>query len=69
MATRFTLPHIDISAFVTSVDYSGQGGGGSSAARIRQEHGSRLLKELNAAFEAADAARVLDDRLAPPTGS
>lgn len=69
MATRFTLPHIDISAFVTSVDYSGQGGGGSSAARIRQEHGSRLLNELNAAFEAADAARVLDDRLPPPTGS
>lgn len=69
MATRFTLPHIDISAFVTSADYSGQGGGGSSATRIRQEHGSRLLNELSAAFDAADAARVLDDRLPPPTGS
>jgi hypothetical protein len=69
MATRFTLPHIDISAFVTSTHYSGQGGGGSSATRIRQEHGSRLLNELSAAFEAADAARVLDERLPPPTGS
>lgn len=69
MATRFTLPHIDISAFVTSADYSGQGDGGSSATRIRQEHGSRLLNELNAAFEAADSSRVLDDRLPPPTGS
>ncbi len=69
MATRFTLPHIDISAFVTSVDYSGQGGGGSSATRIREEHGSRLLNELSAAFEAADAARVVDDRLPPPSGS
>ena len=69
MATRFTLPHIDISAFVTSADYSGQGGGGSSATRIRQEHGSRLLNELSAAFEAADASRVLDERLPPPTGS
>jgi Subtilase family len=69
MATRFTLPHIDISAFVTSTDYSGQGGGGSSAPRIRQEHGSRLLNELSAAFEAADAERVLDDRLPPPMGS
>lgn len=69
MATRFTLPHIDISAFVSSTDYSGQGGGGSSAPRIRQEHGARLLNELSAAFEAADAERVLDDRLPPPTGS
>jgi hypothetical protein len=69
MATRFTLPHIDISAFVTSTDYSGQGGGGSSAPRIRQEHGARLLNELSAAFEAADAERVLDDRLPPQTGS
>lgn len=69
MATRFTLPHIDISSFVTSTDYSGQGGGGSSAPRIRQEHGSRLLNELSAAFEAADAERVQDERLPPPTGS
>jgi len=69
MATRFTLPHIDISAFVTSVDYSGQGASGSSATRIRQEHGSRLINELNAAFDAADATRVLDERLLPPTGS
>lgn len=69
MATRFTLPHIDISAFVTSSNYSGQGSGGSSATRIREEHGSRLLNELSAAFEAADAARVQDDRLPPATGS
>ncbi|MCB6178106.1 S8 family peptidase [Rhodobacter sp. Har01] len=69
MATRFSLPHIDISAFVTSTDYAGQGGGGSSSTRIRQAHGARLLNELNAALTASDLDRVLDDRLPPPTGT
>ncbi|PIO42666.1 S8 family peptidase [Phyllobacterium zundukense] len=69
MPTRFTLPHIDISVFHTSSDYAGQGGGGSSAVRIREEHGAKLLNELNTAFEAADSARVVDDRLPPPQGS
>ncbi|MEQ1520983.1 MAG: S8 family peptidase [Aestuariivirga sp.] len=69
MPTRFTLPHIDISAFSSSSNYVGQGGGGSSAVRIRDEHGTRLLNELNAAFEAADAIRVVDERLPPSDGS
>ena len=68
MTTRFTRPHIDISELHVSGDYQGQGSGGSSTVRIRAEHGARLLNELNAALEAADATRVVDARLDPPTG-
>ena len=69
MPTRFTLPHIDISAFLSSSNYIGQGGGGSSEGRVRAEHGARLLNELSAAFEATDAIRVVDDRLPRSDGS
>ncbi|OYW62494.1 S8 family peptidase [Bosea sp. (in: a-proteobacteria)] len=69
MASRFSLPHIDISKFRSSGEYTGQGSGGSSAVRIREEHGAKLLHELEAAFAAADASRLTDARLPDPTGS
>jgi hypothetical protein len=69
MATRFTLPHIDITGLHSAGDYQGGGSGrGSSAVRIREEHGRRLLNELNASLAAADAGRPTDDRLPPATG-
>lgn len=37
--------------------------------RIREEHGARLLRELDAAFVAADQLRVQDERLPPSSGS
>lgn len=69
MPTRFNLPHIDISAFVSSSGYLGQGSGGSSAVRVRAEHGARLQNELSAAFAAMDADRFADERLLPTNGS
>lgn len=69
MATRFDLPHIDISARITSSEYAGDGGGGSSIPRIRAEHGARLADELSAALVATDAARITDERLEPAEGS
>lgn len=63
MASRFTLPHIDISALHSSSEYTGSSTGGSSTPRIRAEHGTKLLNELNAAFEAIDEVRGQDERL------
>ena len=68
MASRFTLPHIDIAAFSSTQAYQGSGSGGSSTARIRAEHGRRIQNELRAALVLADAMRPSDERLAPPTG-
>lgn len=68
MPTRFTLPHIDITQLRGTDDYQGQGGGGSSAIRIREEHGARLLNELNAALVAIDQVKVVDPRLPPVEG-
>ncbi|WP_421693238.1 S8 family peptidase [Aestuariivirga sp.] len=69
MATRFDLPHIDISARITSSEYAGQGSGGSSTPRIRAEHGARLANELSTALIAADVSRIADERLEPVAGS
>jgi hypothetical protein len=70
MASRFSLPHIDISARATTQNYVGEGvGGGSSAVRIRAEHGTRIQAELQAAFTAADQKRPTDNRLERPTSS
>lgn len=68
MPTRFTLPHIDISGRYTSSDYLGEGSGRSNNVRIREEHGARLQRELDAALAMIDEQRVLDDRLPPVTG-
>jgi hypothetical protein len=70
MDPRFSLPHIDISRFLTSAPYQGSGtGGGRAEVRDRQEHGRRLARELEAAFDAADALRPTDDRIVPPAGT
>lgn len=68
MASRFNLPHIDITASVATSDYSGEGSFGSSAVRIRAEHGARVQNELNVALAAADQLRTVDERLEPATG-
>lgn len=68
MASRFTLPHIDIAPFVTASGYTGKTSGSSSGVRIRAEHGRRLQNELAAALQLADQTRVIDERLEPSTG-
>src|SRR5262245_42415567 len=69
MASRFTLPHIDISAFAAPQPYSGDPGFNKSAVRIRAEHGRRLKNELTAALTAAAQMRPTDQRLEPTTTS
>src|SRR5947208_7728099 len=69
MASRFTLPHIDISAFADAQQYSGESAFGSSAIRSREEHGRRIQNELTVALAAADAARPPDARLEPASSS
>lgn len=67
MASRFTLPHIEITKFKSQHRYQGVGAGGGVGAREREEHGRRLQVELDAAFRLADAMRPTDDRLPPAT--
>jgi len=67
MASRFTLPHIEITKFKSQHRYQGVGAGGGVVAREREEHGRRLQVELDAAFELAEAMRPTDDRLPPAT--
>lgn len=69
MPSRYNLPHIDIFAFAAAQEYVGEGTFGSSAVRIRAEHGRRIQNELNAALAAADKLKPTDDRLAAPTGT
>ena len=69
MASRFTLPHIDIAEFKSSQSYTGSSSYGSSVVRIREEHGRRLKNELTAALAMADLARPTDARLEPPNGT
>lgn len=69
MATRFSLPHIDITPFISSQDYQGSGGGGGSGVRDRIAHGERVQREFAAAMEAADALKAIDGPLDPPTGT
>ena len=69
MASRYNLPHIDIFTFAAAQEYAGEGAFGSSAARIRAEHGRRIQSELNVALAAADKTRPTDDRIATPTGT
>jgi hypothetical protein len=69
MASRFTLPHIEISRFRSQQDYAGVFSGGSSAVRIREEHGPRLQKEFDAALKLAEELRPKDDRLPAATST
>lgn len=69
MATRFSLPHIDITPFISSQDYQGSGGGGGSGVRDRVAHGERVQREFAAAIAAAGALKAIDGPLDPPTGT
>jgi hypothetical protein len=69
MASRFTLPHIEITRFASPQEYVGVGSAGSPGDRIREEHGLRLQSELAAALRLAEELRPKDDRLPPATTS
>jgi hypothetical protein len=69
MASRFNLPHIEITAFVSTSEYVGEQGFGSSAVRERAAHGQKIQNELRVALAAADATKPNDERLEPATGT
>jgi hypothetical protein len=69
MPPRYTLPHIDISAYADAQEYSGHSSFDGGAVRIRAEHGRRLQNELTAALNASQEARPTDQRLEQPPGS
>ena len=69
MPSRYNLPHFDITAFVSTHEYVGEGGGRPSAVRERAAHGQRIQNELRVALEAADRNKPTDERLATPTGT
>lgn len=68
MATRFTLPHIDISRLKSAAEYTGEGAGRSNTVREREAHGALLERAFAAAVAMIDAQRVVDERLEPPQG-
>jgi len=67
MASRFTLPHIEISRFKQNHEYASSGAGGNPGDRIRAEHGRRLQGELSAALKLAEELRPKDERLPAAT--
>jgi hypothetical protein len=69
MPSRYNFPHIDITAFVSTQEYVGERGFGSSAVRERAAHGQRIQNELRVALEAGDQTRPTDERLEAPTGT
>ena len=58
--SKFDKPHLDISALAEPSAYKSPGGGGSSREllRVRDEHGQKLIAQLEEAFSAADERRV-----------
>src|ERR1035437_3480689 len=69
MPSRYNLPHIDITTFVSTHEYAGEQSRGSSAVRERAAHGQRIQNELRVALEAADRSKPTDERLEAPTGT
>jgi hypothetical protein len=70
MPSRYNLPHIDMTSRSTSHEYVGDSTGGSSAVRIREEHGRRVQSELRTALQSSDTGRQATDRRLPaPTGT
>src|SRR5208283_4050739 len=69
MPSRYNLPHIDITAFVSTNEYVGEGGGRPSAVRERVTHGRRIQHELHIALDAADRTKPTDTRLEAPDGT
>lgn len=68
MASRFTLPHIDISRLSEPADYTGEGSGRSNTVRERDAHGALLQREFAAAVAMIDAQRAVDERLPAAQG-
>ncbi|MBN9219632.1 MAG: S8 family peptidase [Mesorhizobium sp.] len=68
MASRFTLPHIDISRLSEPADYTGEGSGRSNTVRERDAHGALLQREFDAAIAMIDAQRAVDERLPAAQG-
>ena len=70
MATRFTLPHIDIARRRVTRPFQAprENRGGGGAPRIREEHGALLQTQLEEAFRGSDQAKPEDDRLDPAEG-
>lgn len=69
MASRFNLPHIEITRFAASQDYAGVGSGGNPGYAVQEDHGRRLQRELAEALKLAEELRPKDDRLPAPTSS
>jgi hypothetical protein len=69
MPSRYSLPHIDIAAFVSTHEYVGEHGFGSSAVRERAAHGQKIQSEFRVVLAAADERRPIDERLEPSTGT
>jgi hypothetical protein len=69
MPSRYNLPHIDITAFVSTHEYVGEPAFGSSAVRERAAHGRKIQNELSVALAGADETRPVDERLEPATGT
>src|ERR1019366_769984 len=69
MPSRYNFPHIDITAFVSTQEYVGEQGFGSSAVRERAAHGQKIQNELRVALAAADQTKPTDARLVTPAGT
>jgi len=65
----FTRPHIDITPFISSSDYQGQGNKIPVELRDRVQHGSRVQRELDAALNLMDIIRRETPQLSHASGS
>ena len=65
MASRYELPHLDLSRGVRAESYTSTGTNpvGAGSPRSREEHGGKLRGELETAYRAFDSARRADARL------
>lgn len=71
MATRYTLPHIDISSRRSRVDYKSSSDRFPSKPqpRDRVAHGGKLRADLASAFQAFEEERPQDPRVEPVRGA
>ena len=71
MASRYDLPHLDLSRRVQAVPFTSTASNpvGAGTPRSRVEHGAKLRGELAAAYRAFDAARREDERIGSPEGA
>ena len=71
MASRYNLPHIDLSQRTQAVPFTSTASNpvGVGTPLSREKHGEKLRGELAAAYRAFDAARCEDERIGPPKGA